>query len=153
MIYKYFFSTIFANMCTSDKKGEAMRSVFKEYGVIVVFSVTLIGSLLHMYLFPKGLLAFIYDSISSESVAFAALTLFAFLISLLYAQYVLYRNMSSIRRSKARKLGKISERRHYIDRRTGFDRRKIKVPWGGENRRYGADRRIGAERRIGFGYA
>ena len=130
-----------------------MRSIIKEYGVIVVFSVTLIGSVLHMYLFPKGLLAFIYDSISSETVAFAALTLFSFLISLLYAQYVLYRNMSSIRRSKARKIGKIRDKRHFIDRRAGFDRRKIKVPWSGEDRRCGADRRIGIERRAAFGYA
>ena len=130
-----------------------MRRIFRKNGVIVVFSITLVGSVLHMYLFPKGLLAFIYDSISSESVAFAALTLFSLLISLLYAQYVLYRNMSSTRRSKARTLSKITERRNFIDRRTGFDRRKSKIPWSGEDHRCGTDRRIGMERRVAFGYA
>ncbi len=127
--------------------GEAMRRVFKEYGVIVVFSVTLIGSLLHIYLFPKGLLAIIFNSISSDSVAFAALILFSFLISLLYAQYTLHKNMTSFRRSSSRKFNKIPEKRRFIDRRSEFDRRKIKVPWSGK------DRRTGIERRVALGYA
>ena len=130
-----------------------MRRIFKENGVIVVFSVTLIGSVLHMYLFPKGLLAFIYDSISSETIAFAAFTLFSFLISLLYAQFILYRNISSFRRSSSRKFNKISEKRGFIDRRSEFDRRKIKASWSGKDRRHGTDRRIGIERRAAFGYA
>ena len=130
-----------------------MRKVFREYGVIIVFSATLTGSVLHMHLFPKGVLSLIYDSISSETVAFAALTLFSFLISLLYAQYVLYKNMSSIRRSRAKRLSKISERRNFIDRRTGFERRESNAPLSGEDRRCGTDRRIGTERRTAFGFA
>ena len=130
-----------------------MLRILRNNGIVVIFSATLTGSVLHMYLFPRGLLAFIYDSISSESIAFAALTLFSFLISLLYAQYVIYRNMSSIRRSKSRRLSRISERRNFIDRRTGFDRRKPEIVWGEEDRRCGSDRRIGVERRAAFGYA
>ena len=118
-----------------------MRREFKGLGIIVVFLVTLIGSLLYIYLFPKGLLAIVYNSISSDSVAFAALTIFSFLISLLYAQYTFNKNMTSFRRSSSRKFNKISKRRGFIDRR------KIKVPWSGK------DRRTGIERRVALGYA
>ena len=64
-----------------------MRKKLEVYGVVIVFCCTLIGSLVHMYLFPQGFLSKIYNGITSDSIAFIILALFALLIALMYAKF------------------------------------------------------------------
>ena len=129
-----------------------MRQKLEGSGVVIVFCCTLIGSLVHMYLFPQGFLSKIYDGIASDSIAFVFLALFALLISLMYAQFILYRNRKTFKISILKKSSRRSGRRLSRVRRIGVDRRTINVKWTRrKNHRSGIDRRSGIERRSTLG--
>ena len=131
-------------------RGQPMRHKLEIYGVVIVFCCTLIGSLVHIYLCPQGFLSKIYDGIASDPIAFAFLALFALLISLMYAQFILYRNRKKFIRSISKKLSRRRKRRLSQVRRIGADRRTINVKWTRKERRSDIDRRSGIERRSAY---
>jgi hypothetical protein len=129
-----------------------MRKKLEGYGVVIVFCCTLIGSLVHMYLFPQGFLSKIYDGITSDSIAFIFLALFALLISLMYAKFILHRNKKAFKGSIPKRFSRIPKRRFIRDRRTGVDRRTINGKWTRDERRSRIDRRNGIDRRSAYGF-
>jgi hypothetical protein len=128
-----------------------MRKKLEVYGVVIVFCCTLIGSLVHMYLFPQGFLSKIYNGITSDSIAFIILALFALLIALIYAKFILYRNKKAFKGSIPKRFSRIPKRRFARDRRTGVDRRTINVKWTRKERRNSIGRRSGIDRRSAYG--